>query len=262
MPWPPWSSSPRDDDRNPNASKGSSPKNSHASTSSPSNIVLNIGVVTATLALVYVYRTYLRRIPGAASIQPHFYRRRSLFGRVTRVGDGDNFRLFHTPGGRLAGWDWFPGRRVPRKREELRQRTIHIRLAGIDAPEQAHFGRPAQPFSSEALDWLRGYVLGRRVRAFIYRRDHYDRAVSTVYVRRGLLRRDVGLQMLKRGLATVYEAKSGAEFGRLEARYRRAEWWAKRQRRGIWSVTAAEFESPRDYKTRMTMLDETKLGRS
>ena len=72
-----------------------------------------------------------------------------------------------------------------------------------------------------------------------------------VYVRRGLLRRDVGLQMLKRGLATVYEAKTGAEFGAVEEKYRKAEWWAKKRKKGIWGGTATAFESPREYKARM-----------
>jgi len=40
------------------------------------------------------------------------------------VGDGDNFRLYHTPGGRLLGWGWFPGRKVPTDPKELRQRTV------------------------------------------------------------------------------------------------------------------------------------------
>ena len=130
---------------------------------------------------------------------------------------------------------------------------IHVRLAGIDAPEAAHFGRPAQPFSKEALDWLTTYVLGRRVRAYVYKPDQYGRVVATVYVWKGLLRRDVGLQMLRSGLATVYEAKTGAEFGRgREEKYRKAEWWAKLKRKGIWSSKKETFESPRDYKMKFT----------
>lgn len=132
---------------------------------------------------------------------------------------------------------------------------IHVRIAGVDAPELAHFGRPSQPYSTEALEWLRGYILHRRVRAYIYRRDQYDRAVATVYVRRGLLRRDVGLQMLKHGWATVYEAKMGAEFGTFEERYRRAEWWAKKRRRGMWAGKMTEFESPKDFKARMAVIE-------
>lgn len=138
---------------------------------------------------------------------------------------------------------------------------IHIRLAGIDAPELAHFGRPSQPFARDALGWLTAYVLHRRVRAYVYKRDQYDRAVATVYVRRGLWRRDVGLQMLKSGLATVYEAKTGAEFGQLEDRYRRAEWWAKRRRKGMWAGGMVDFESPREFKTRMGLGVEGREGK-
>lgn len=131
---------------------------------------------------------------------------------------------------------------------------IHIRLAGVDAPELAHFGRPSQPFSQDALDWLTSYLLSRRVRAYIYKRDQYDRAVATVYVWQWLLRRDVGLQMIKAGLATVYEAKSGAEFGELEAKYRKAEKWAKMKRKGMWGGKKVDYESPRDYKSRMAQI--------
>jgi len=145
---------------------------------------------------------------------------------------------------------------------------IPIRIAGIDAPECAHFGRPAQPYSSEALEFLSSYILGRRVRARIYRRDQYDRVVATVWVRRWLLfRRDVGLEMLQRGLATTYEAKTGAEFGGadVEEQYRAAEAQAREKRKGLWSqadsgrrgwlglgkrITEEKFESPREYKMR------------
>ena len=91
------------------------------------------------------------------------------------------------------------------------------------------------------------------MRAYIYKRDQYDRVVATVWVRRFLLRKDVGREMLKRGLATVYEANHGAEFGDFEEKYRRTEKWAKRWRKGIWAGKAKDFESPRDYKTRTSM---------
>lgn len=134
---------------------------------------------------------------------------------------------------------------------------IAIRIAGVDAPEGAHFGRPAQPFSGEALKWLSDYILHRNVRAYVYKRDHYDRIVATVYVRRFLLRRNVGLEMVKRGLATTYEAKSGGEYGGMKAMYQKAEAKAKRKRIGMWSGKASEFESPRDYKTRWAGQDKS-----
>ncbi|KAI9803504.1 MAG: putative endonuclease lcl3 [Sarcosagium campestre] len=264
MRWPPWSSSNSSEDESIHATEKKKEKKKNAAISwnnslnaidwahytEPRNLTAVALLTATTLALVHLWRSRLRRIPGAGSIQPNFFRKRSLFGTVTSVGDGDGFRLFHTPGGRLTGWGWIPGRKVPEKRDDLRDRTISVRLAGIDAPEMAHFGRPAQPYSNEAYNWLRDYISGRRVRAYIYKRDQYDRVVATVYVRRGLLRRDVGLQMLKHGLATVYEAKSGAEFGVLENKYRSAEWWAKKRRKGMWGSKSA-LESPREYKTRV-----------
>ena len=221
----------------------------------PQTIVATVILTTLLLGSFRFYKTYLRRIPEAPDIKQTFFRKRSLFGKVTSVGDGDNFRLYHTPGGLLSGWHWLPGRTVPKDKKHLKNQTIHVRIAGVDAPELAHFGRPSQPFAQEALDWLTAYVNGRRVRAYVYRPDQYSRAVATVYVRKGLLRRDVGLQMIRAGFATVYEAKSGAEFGDegTEQKYRKAEWWAKTKRLGMWSGKKADFESPREYKKRHGM---------
>jgi hypothetical protein len=74
------------------------------------------------LGALQLYANYLRRIPGAAYVRPSFFRNRSIFGKVTSVGDGDNFHLFHTPGGRAVGWGWL--RKVPEKRKELKDRTV------------------------------------------------------------------------------------------------------------------------------------------
>lgn len=57
--------------------------------------------------------------------------------------------------------------------------------------------------------------------------------------------------MLKRGLATTYEAKTGAEFGGLEAQYKAAEAKAKAKRRGMWAAKPKDIETPRAYKNRM-----------
>jgi len=100
--------------------------------------------------------------------------------------------------------------------------------------------------------------MNRRVRAYVYKRDQYERVVATVFVRRFLFRKDVGKEMLKAGLATIYEAKMGAEFGDFEEKYRAAEEKAKRQKRGMWAGKAKDYESPRDYKTRTAALNETK----
>lgn len=83
-------------------------------------------VATTTILLsVQFYRSYLRRFPGSVHIRPNFFRSRSLLGQVTSVGDGDNFHLFHTPGGRLAGWGWI--RKVPAKKSGgLKNQTVSV----------------------------------------------------------------------------------------------------------------------------------------
>jgi endonuclease YncB( thermonuclease family) len=275
MPWPSWpfgsSSQKHEEPTNTPAATGTwtRPLNksdpSHYTT--PQTLLFGTLTSALTLALYTLYKNHLRRIPGASYLKPSFFRRRSLYGYVTSVGDGDNFRLFHTPGGRLLGWGW--ARQVGRKTKTGKKRiggtegTLHVRIAGVDAPECAHFGRPEQPYSKEALEWLRGFVDGRWVRVYPYRRDQYDRIVCTVVRRRWLVwKQDVGLAMLKRGLATVYEAKFGSEFGGSEEAYREAETRAKAKKVGMWQApglvakmfgkTAAPLESPREYKTRMT----------
>ena len=100
--------------------------------------------------------------------------------------------------------------------------------------------------------------MNRRVRAYIYKRDQYERVVATVWVRRFLFRKDVGKEMLKRGLATVYEAKMGAEYGNFEEKYRKAEELAKRKKLGMWAGKMEDYESPRDYKIRTANLNELK----
>ncbi len=88
----------------------------------PRNWIPTLLVTATALATLQLYRSYLRRIPGTGYISPSFFHRRSLYGRVTSVGDGDNFHLFHTPGGRLAGWGWI--RKVPTDRKDLKGRTV------------------------------------------------------------------------------------------------------------------------------------------
>lgn len=160
---------------------------------------------------------------------------------------------------------------------------ISIRIAGVDAPEGAHFGRPSQPHSAEALEWLQSKILNRYVRAHVYKRDQYDRTVATVYLRRFFFfRTDVGFEMLRQGLATTYEAKTGAEFGgeAMETKYKAAEAEAKRKNIGMWRGLGGKtkgrlgrgttrppkppskqpFETPREFKERMRDLDKAEKG--
>ncbi|TKA82854.1 hypothetical protein B0A55_00967 [Friedmanniomyces simplex] len=233
----------------------------------PQTITACVVTTATTLALIRLYKTYLRRIPTVNYLKPGLFRRRSLYGYVTSVGDADNFHLFHTPGGRLAGWGWLRGRKVQEMgKAQLKGKTVHVRIAGVDAPELGHFGKPTQPFGPEALEWLRESILHRYVRVRVYRRDQYERVVCMVWKRKWVVwRADVGYEMLKQGWATVYEAKFGSEFGDKEEQYRAAEKRAKERGLGMWREPGLVgrllgrekiVETPREYKTRMAVQEK------
>jgi hypothetical protein len=129
MPWTPWSaSSGKDGDgkRQPISWTDSLNATNWSHYTDPRTVIPTVLLTTSILAAVHLYRSYLRRIPEAASVAPHFFRKRTLFGTVTRVGDGDNFHLYHTPGGRLAGWGWLPWRKIPEKKGGLKNRTVWV----------------------------------------------------------------------------------------------------------------------------------------
>jgi hypothetical protein len=96
----------------------------HTSFTDPRTVISSIALAATSVACVRLYKTYLRRIPSVNHIKPDYFRRKGLFGQVTSVGDADNFRLYHTPGGRIAGWGWLPWKRVPTKRDGLTNQTV------------------------------------------------------------------------------------------------------------------------------------------
>ncbi|BEJ17871.1 hypothetical protein CspHIS471_0701390 [Cutaneotrichosporon sp. HIS471] len=205
--------------------------------------------VAVTLAGISIYRRFLRRIPNADSVTAAMIEeKRKIVGVVTRVGDGDGFRLYHTPG---PFWR-FPLklRSVPTTTKELKNETLSIRIAGVDAPELAHFGNPAQPYAKESLDWLTNMVDGRRVKCQLLRKDQYGRIVAVPWLCRSILPdKPLPLMMLREGVAVVY-TQGGAEFGpwgldKLQAE----EDEARKNRRGLWG--GRNVEKPGDFKRRV-----------
>ena len=225
---------------------------------SPQILIPTVILTASLLTLHTFYRRRLRRIPTVSQLPPSYIaNHQSLFGTAVSVGDADNFRLFHTPGGRALGWGWL--RPVPTGRKDLAKAgTIHVRLAGVDAPEGAHFGNQAQPYAEEAQAWLTNYVLHRRVRVQLLARDRYERVVCSVKIWRWGWRRDVSLEMAKAGWAELYD-NAGAEYGGLERQMKNAVETAKlysamsrtncrRQRRGMWAQDMKKYQSPGEYK--------------
>lgn len=212
----------------------------------PKVVLLSVGFTACGFLSYRMYARYVRRVRNYLDLTPEMMDgKRKLFGKVTRVGDGDNFRFFHTPGGIFLGWGW--ARHVPTARAALKDETLMIRLCGVDAPEGAHFGKPAQPYSGEALMWLRNYLDGRSVTITPFSIDQYKRVVARGQVWKWTGNKDISAEMLREGLGVVYEAKYGAEFGENELWYRQLEATAKRKKKGLWSL-GKKLVTPGEYK--------------
>ncbi|AOW26979.1 hypothetical protein MG5_01329 [Candida albicans P57072] len=212
----------------------------------PKVLLLSAGVTTSLFFGYKFYKRYIKRIRTYLDLTPSIIENNTkLYGYVTRVGDGDNFRFYHTPGGWFFGWGWL--RKIPTTRKDLKDETLMIRLCGVDAPEGAHFGKPAQPYSKEALYWLREYVDGKYVTITPYSIDQYKRVVARAQIWKWTGRKDVSAEMLKVGYAIVYEGKAEAEFGDNEDWYRKLESRAKLLRKGVWSL-GKNLTTPGEFK--------------
>ncbi|KAH6904434.1 mitochondrial protein [Coprinopsis sp. MPI-PUGE-AT-0042] len=224
-----------------------------------------LGVFFAT-GLGFFWGRYARRMRTTEWITPDWLNgKRWVRGKVTSVGDGDNFRVFHTPP--FGGYHWpFKLRSVPSARKELTSETLHVRLAGVDAPESAYFGRPEQPGAATAKAWLTDQILGRKVYVRLIRKDQYQRVVAHVHrpwrFFPGLLYKgpSVSEMMLKHGHACVYE-QAGAEYGASgKEGYLALEEAAKKKRIGIWA--AEQGESPAEYKKRYAAQSADKMSKT
>ncbi|KAI0944296.1 hypothetical protein AcW1_002042 [Taiwanofungus camphoratus] len=211
------------------------------------------------ISVVCVYGRFFKRIPNAEWVTPDMLaKKRWIKGYVTSVGDPDNFRVYHTP---AFGWRWpLKFRRIPSANRDLKDQTIHIRIAGVDAPEAAHFGRPAQAFAQESLAWLKEQVEGKTVYCQLLRKDQWGRIVAFPYMKPRLFPgflatgKSLPLEMLRRGWAQTYE-QAGAEYGPWDkADFLRIQGEAQAARRGIWKY-GTDGESPADYKRRYAAAD-------
>ncbi|KAI9596632.1 hypothetical protein BDF19DRAFT_438097 [Syncephalis fuscata] len=219
-----------------------------------SEVVAAAAAVTTTAIVYRVYGRNIRRYSTASEIPTRMLKgQRRMTGVCTAVRDGDTFRLYHTPLSPLLT-------RIPQTRKALQGKTLSIRLAGIDAPEAAHFGMPAQPFSDEARRWLEARLLHRTILFTPYSVDRYGRLVAGVWIRPvgchwlpfGLpllnwLRSDISLKMLRSGLATVYTGQD-AEYGNRHDRYKLAEQLARARYRGVWSLSDKKRVLPGEHK--------------
>lgn len=122
-------------------------------------------------------------------------------GRVTHVADGDSIVV------RVSGG-----------------RTVKVRIAAIDAPEQG------QAYSTQARQSLRSLTLGAELQLVPRDVDRYGRVVARVLVGG----KDIGLEQIRRGLAWHYAQFASQQEREERSAYARAERVARSARAGLW----------------------------
>src|SRR3712207_4970444 len=133
---------------------------------------------------------------------------------VTRVIDGDTFDAI---------------------RSDDRERRLRIRIVGIDAPERARDGRPAECMADEAAARLAQLIDGRSVRLTADRtqpaRDQFGRYLA--YVDQADTDIDIGRLLIREGLARVYHPAGESEPARA-VDYRNTQQAVQASGVGIW----------------------------
>src|SRR5680860_1269099 len=106
-----------------------------------------------------------------------------------------------------------------------------IRYIGMDAPEMAGDGEPAEPFALEAAAFNRGLVTGRdlRLKRGVEKRDDYGRLLAYIYAGDIFVNRE----MVRTGYARAHAYPPNLKYQKeLDA----AETEARRERVGIWGL--------------------------
>ena len=119
-----------------------------------------------------------------------------------------------------------------------------VRFVAIDAPEISYNkGEPSQPFSNQAKQMLMDLILYETVEIEGYGLDSQNRVLAVV----SSGRRNIGVEMIRNGLAEVYKGELPDNFDLKD--YKRAEFHAKTARRGMWSQ-GDNYISPREWRER------------
>jgi endonuclease YncB( thermonuclease family) len=125
----------------------------------------------------------------------------AIYGRCVAIVDGDTIQVFA------------PGRPL-----------LRIRLAFCDAPEMG------QAFGYRAKQAMSELVFGKEVELRPHTIDRYGRTVAMVFVDG----RDVGLELIKAGLAWAYDHYLPEASPEIQAQYPAAETAARVSRLGLW----------------------------
>jgi endonuclease YncB( thermonuclease family) len=104
------------------------------------------------------------------------------------------------------------------------KQQLRVRIAWIDAPEKS------QAFGSRAKQAMSELLFGKDVELEPYTIDRYGRLVAVVYVD-GV---DAGLELLKQGMAWVYDRYVSEASPEIRASYRAAQAAAQSGKLGLW----------------------------
>lgn len=211
-----------------------------------------MAVLFATAAVTVALRRGLAVYNTVDDIPAKLIRRNAvLHGSVVAVRDGDGVRIRHVPFLKRLFNAYMP----PQARN-IAHSTINVRLAAVDAPECVSFGRKGQKYGPIARDWLKEFVVGRKVSVQLHAVDQYRRVVGTVHRKHdnpllrvlGIGRKNLSLELTRAGYATLYEG-AGAQYGseRLRRAYVKAEKIARRKGIGMWAQKGS-YVSPAEYK--------------
>jgi micrococcal nuclease len=134
-----------------------------------------------------------------------------LSGRVVSVADGDTIRV------RLASG-----------------RVERVRYIGIDTPELARYGQPADCYAERAHAFNERLVGDRDVRLVrdVDERDRYGRLLAYVYAKGTF----VNAELVRRGFAAVLTVPPNVRYA---TRFRRLARTARREHRGLWASCAS-----------------------
>ena len=116
-----------------------------------------------------------------------------------------------------------------------------IRFALIDAPE-ASDNVGYQPFGTEAGDFTRELINGKKVTVFDYGRDNYGRIIGRIMLEDGT---DANAEIVKAGYAWHNRDYDTTE---LYAEYDAYEQQAREQKKGIWSDPSNPPQKPSEFR--------------
>ncbi len=189
------------------------------------------------------FSIFSKALNTAQDIPSHYFKvKKEITCVVVKVTDGDTYRLRHVTRWRPSAS--FDG--------NLKDNTIVVRIAAVDTPETAKYGKTGQPFGKEAMEFAHEKLLGKTVKVKLLSLDQYGRVIGLVKFKETAFvvfsrKRDISEQLLSEGLAVVYR-QGGAQYDGSIERWNRLEAAAIKRKKGMWVSGVENVQLPSEYK--------------